>query len=155
MSHIIIVKINNNIIEIIINKNIKELLHDDIIKLYKLIIVIRTYELKNGNEIEKSQLYISYKNEMYIKEYINIFKIIRYGTLLEIYEYFKNFNDLKNIQNTISNININDYITYYDNMKQSIIIIFIYKVNINKNIIKNEIINLSKLLDIGSIENLK
>lgn len=153
MSHYIIkIKLYDKYIEIHINKNIKELNNNEIINIYKNIITIKNYEIKNGNEIINSQLYISYIKNMLVKEYINIFSIIRYGTYIEIYKYFKNFNEIKNTQNTNTNININEYLDEYNNIKQIIIINFLFNIKINNLIIKEEIKKIEKILKINNLD---
>lgn len=145
------IKIFEKYIEIHINKNIKDLSNDEIKNLYKNITSIKNYELKNGNEINNSQLYISYIRNMVIKEYINIFSLIRYGTYIEIYKYFRNFNEMKNTQNTSTNVNINEYIDEYNNIKQIIIINFLFNIKITNYIIKEETKKIEKILKIDDL----
>lgn len=130
-------KFSDKSIEISISKNIKELTKSDIIDLYSKIYCIKKYEIDYGNDIEKSILYLSYKKQLYIKEYINITNLIRNGTYFDWDKYLKNFNEFKNTQNIDTNININEYLSNYEDIKQSIIIYFIFKISIDKNIIKN------------------
>lgn len=67
-------------------------------------------EINSGNELEKAVTELQYTKNLKIKEYINIYKLIRIGLLHDFVEFFNNFE--KNIEqsNTESKIAINDYI---------------------------------------------
>ncbi len=122
---------NDNNIEIIIENNLNDLSEKKIIEIYAYIYTFIKMEKKKGNELEKAQIKISYINNMLIKEYINIFNLCRNSTLYEFISYIKNIKNHYKEQNTNTNVILNEYINSVE-VKQSILLKFVFKIQTNK-----------------------
>lgn len=126
MSHIIInYYIENKFLRISIEKNIVELNKNEIFEIYGIIHAIRILEIKKGNEYDNPYLEIKYSTNMVITEYINIFNLCRTYNNYEILKYFINFKEKFNIQNTDTNLILDEYIIKKENISQKIFIVFI------------------------------
>jgi hypothetical protein len=127
---------NDNNIEIIIENNLNDLNEKKIIQIYAYIYTIIKMEKKKGNELEKAQIKISYVNNMLIKEYINIFNLCKNSTLYEFISYIKNMKNHYKEQNTNTNVILNEYINSIE-VKQSILLKFVFKIHTTKKEHKN------------------
>lgn len=130
------IKINENILKIEIDEKINEISEKNLIELFCIVSAFQQIENKNGNEYDKAWLKIEYIKSMLIKEYMNIFKIIRTPTIVEFLKYFTSIEEKFNIQNTETRINMEDYIETTEEISQEIIISMIFNIKTNENEIK-------------------
>jgi hypothetical protein len=99
--------------------------------LYSLVHTIKILELKKGNDFDVPYLEIKYFTNMLITEYINIFNLCRTYTTYEFLKYFINFKEKFSIQNTDTNLLLDEYILEEENISQKIYIVFICNIRSN------------------------
>jgi hypothetical protein len=126
--------ITENILKIKIKKKITELNEAEIKSLYILIIVFIDKEKEKGNIPEQAHIKITYKQNIQISDYINMFKIINKPLLHDFTEFFKKrIKEIFDKQNTNTKMNIDDYITQTEHISQEIEIEMVFVINTNKN----------------------
>ncbi len=144
--------INNEFI-IKIKKNLDDLNDDDILNIYCRIKAFIIEEIKNGNMIEKSWLYIKYKSEFKNKKYINIIRIIKEINLYDFKNYFKNFKKNMLNQNYETKLNINDYLFIKEETSQKIVIKMSFNIKTKNEKIKEKEKKIKEILEESNILN--
>lgn len=125
------IEIVERTLKIKINNKINKLNKKELIEIFCIIKAFRNLEKDKGNEYEKASIKLEYIKGLLVKEYINIFKIVRVPILYDFLEYFLTIEERFDVQNTETKMNLEDYMEKTDYISQEIIIIMVFKIQIN------------------------
>lgn len=146
MSHYII-EIRNNTITIFIKNKINELEDVEILNMFYIVKAIKLLETSKGNEYKNAFLILKYVESMLIKEYINIFTLVRLPSFHEFINYFLTFEEKFDKQNTNTKNYINDYLEASTNISQSVYIEFIFKIETTFEELNEKIMEVKKIIE--------
>lgn len=100
---------------------------EEITEIFCSITSIKELEEEKGNTLDIAIIKIKYKENMIITERINIFGLIKGGSLYEYIKYFKNFKKKFSEQETDTKIKLDEYIKEEIEISQEIEIKMVFE----------------------------
>lgn len=112
---------DKNIANISVRERVFNLSDSDVLELYSYIEAFNVLEIRGkGNIYERTELVITYDDDLKVVEYINIYNVITTSYMYDFFKYFLNARDRFSAQAIDTKINLSDYLSTDAEVRQHI-----------------------------------